>query len=70
MIGNERQVWYDKLLERISRLVPSFGGAGGKEEGRHGKADAGLSGSGHLHAGAGGLYVWNVLSVNGQDAMK
>ena len=25
MIGNERQVWYDKLLERISRLVPSFG---------------------------------------------
>ena len=40
MIGNERQVWYDKLLERISRLVPSFGGAGGKEEGRHGKADA------------------------------
>lgn len=51
-------MWYDKLLERISRLVPSFGGAGGKEEGRHGKADAGLSGSGHLHAGAGGLYVW------------
>ena len=53
-------MWYDKLLERISRLVPSFGGAGGKEEGRHGKADAGLSGSGHLHAGAGGCMFGNV----------